>query len=141
MNYYEILEIKENASQEVIKAAYRALAKKYHPDTYKGSQFEREKNMAQINEAFDVLSDEEKRRRYDLNLKFRRDTETENPNKYSGQNTNNNNYQKQNSYNQQNHNYNSDDKCDENCEDDSEKEYDYPGGGLKDLREGSEKKL
>lgn len=69
MNYYEILEITENASAEVIKAAYRALAKKYHPDTYRGSEFDREKNMTQINEAYNILSDEQKRKKYDDKIK------------------------------------------------------------------------
>ena len=70
MNYYEILEIKENASEEVIKAAYKALAKKYHPDSFKGSNSEREKSMAQINEAYRVLSDEAERKIYDQKIKF-----------------------------------------------------------------------
>lgn len=69
MNYYEILEIDENASTEVIKAAYRALAKKYHPDTYHGSNASRDKNMSQINEAYEVLSDEQKRKDYDRKIK------------------------------------------------------------------------
>ena len=68
MNYYELLEINESASQEVIKAAYRALAKKYHPDTFKGSATEREKSMAELNAAFDVLSDPIKRKKYDESL-------------------------------------------------------------------------
>ena len=70
MNYYELLEINESASQEVIKAAYRALAKKYHPDTFKGSATEREKSMAELNAAFDVLSDPIKRKKYDESLKL-----------------------------------------------------------------------
>lgn len=69
VNYYDVLEINENASDEVIKAAYRALAKKYHPDSYKGSSCEREKNMALINSAFDTLSDSQKRANYDQKLK------------------------------------------------------------------------
>lgn len=69
MNYYEILEITENASLEVIKAAYRALAKKYHPDSYSGVEVEREKNMILINKAYAVLSDTQKRKEYDLKLK------------------------------------------------------------------------
>lgn len=69
LNYYEVLEITETASLEVVKAAYRALAKKYHPDTYEGSELDREKNMAQINEAYDTLSDSKKRDQYDEKLK------------------------------------------------------------------------
>ncbi|MDD6489870.1 MAG: DnaJ domain-containing protein [Clostridia bacterium] len=74
MNYYEILEIDENASTEVIKAAYRALAKKYHPDTYRGSNASRDKNMSQINEAYEVLSDEQKRKDYDRKIKSQNKT-------------------------------------------------------------------
>lgn len=70
MNYYEILEIDENASTEVIKAAYRALAKKYHPDTCRGNNANIDKNMSQINEAYEVLSDEQKRKDYDRKIKF-----------------------------------------------------------------------
>lgn len=47
IDYYKFLEIFEDASIEVIKAAYRALAKKYHPDTSKGTVCEQEKNMTQ----------------------------------------------------------------------------------------------
>lgn len=77
MNYYEILEITEKASQEVIKAAYRALAKKYHPDSYNGTESERQKNMVLINEAYDVLSNTQKRRAYDLKLKSQKDNKDE----------------------------------------------------------------
>lgn len=72
INYYELLEIKENASPEVIKAAYKALAKKYHPDSFEGSSLEREKSMTQINEAYTVLSDEKKRKEYDLKIKMQK---------------------------------------------------------------------
>lgn len=63
-NYYQILEINESASEEVIKAAYKALVKKYHPDNYGSSD-----KIQYINEAFEVLSDAEKRRGYDDRLK------------------------------------------------------------------------
>lgn len=72
INYYELLEIKENASPEVIKAAYKALAKKYHPDSFEGNSLEREKSMIQINEAYTVLSDEKKRKEYDLKMKMQK---------------------------------------------------------------------
>lgn len=65
INYYDILKIKKNASQNDIKRAYRKLAKKYHPDNYKGSEEEAEEYMSRINEAYDTLVDEEKRRQYD----------------------------------------------------------------------------
>lgn len=72
MTLYDILEISENASEEVIKVAYKALAKKYHPDVFKGDSKEAEKKMKQINEAFETLSDEHKRRRYDEFLRNKR---------------------------------------------------------------------
>ena len=65
MTYYELLEISENASAEVIKVAYKALAKKYHPDVLVGDSKVAEEKMKQINAAFDVLSDEQKRQQYD----------------------------------------------------------------------------
>lgn len=68
MNYYEILEIKEDASVEVIKAAYKALVKKYHPDENRINSQDRERNINNINEAYEVLSDERKRKEYDETL-------------------------------------------------------------------------
>lgn len=68
-NYYEILNVKENASQNDIKKAYRKLAKKYHPDNYKGSEKEAEEYMSHINEAYDTLVDETKRAAYDAEYK------------------------------------------------------------------------
>ncbi len=72
MTYYEILEVSENASDEVIKASYKALVKKYHPDlSGSGNDFEEEK-MKQLNVAFDVLSNEQKRKMYDDELSRKR---------------------------------------------------------------------
>ena len=57
-NYYEILEVDKNASQEVIEKAYKALAKKYHPDLQQGqAKHESAEKMKIINEAYEVLSD------------------------------------------------------------------------------------
>lgn len=68
-NYYEILEVDRNASQEVIEKAYRALAKKYHPDLQQGSnQQEYAEKMKIINQAYDVLSDNFKREQYNQKL-------------------------------------------------------------------------
>lgn len=67
-NYYEILEVNEKASVEVIDKAYRVLAKKYHPDVFQGDKAEAEKMMKQLNEAYDVLSDETRRSNYDAVL-------------------------------------------------------------------------
>ncbi len=60
MNYYEILQIKKDASPEEIKKAFHKLAHKYHPD--KGGD---EKKFKEINEAYQVLSDKNKRAQYD----------------------------------------------------------------------------
>lgn len=68
-NYYEILEVDKNASQEVIEKAYKALAKKYHPDLQQGiKKQEYAERMKKINEAYDVLSDSFKREQYNQEL-------------------------------------------------------------------------
>ena len=66
-DYYKILGISKNASPEEIKRAYRELVQKYHPDKYYGKPEYKEMNekFKQINEAYQVLSDPEKRRLYD----------------------------------------------------------------------------
>ena len=64
-NYYEILGVEKNADEAAIKAAYRALAKKYHPDTNPNNP-EAEAKFKEINEAHDVLKDKTKRQNYDL---------------------------------------------------------------------------
>lgn len=74
-NYYEILEVNEKASVEVIDKAYRVLAKKYHPDVYEGDKKEAELKMKELNEAYDVLSDEVKRKNYDSSLALKRQVE------------------------------------------------------------------
>lgn len=69
-NYYEILELNPKASKEVIDKAYKALAKKYHPDLYSGTQKqEAEKRLKDINEAYYILSDEFLKEQYDAELK------------------------------------------------------------------------
>ena len=65
MSYYDILEVSPKASKEVIKNAYRALSKKYHPDTYKGDLKYAQEKMKEINTAYETLMDEEKRLVYD----------------------------------------------------------------------------
>ncbi|UCD77961.1 MAG: J domain-containing protein [Desulfobacterales bacterium] len=63
-DYYQILGVKKDASQEEIKKAYRKLAMKYHPDHTKGDKGSEEK-FKKISEAYAVLSDKEKRKEYD----------------------------------------------------------------------------
>lgn len=65
-NYYEILEVNENASPEVIEKAYKTLAKKYHPDTWpRDKMFFAESKFKEITEAYEILSNEISRKDYD----------------------------------------------------------------------------
>jgi curved DNA-binding protein len=64
IDYYKILEVNKNASQDDIKKAYRKLARKLHPDVNPNDK-EAHKKFQQINEANEVLSDPEKRKKYD----------------------------------------------------------------------------
>lgn len=64
-NFYEILEVSETASQEEIKKSYKKLAKRYHPDLHPDDE-EAERNFKEVNVAYEVLSDEQKRKKYDL---------------------------------------------------------------------------
>ncbi len=69
-NYYEILEVDKNASNEIIEKAYKTLAKRYHPDLQDGPQKkEYEEKMKIINEAYAVLSDATQKTTYDEQLK------------------------------------------------------------------------
>jgi len=64
-DYYDILGVKKTATEEEMKKAYRALAMKYHPDRNPGNKKESEDRFKEINEAYAVLSDKDKRRQYD----------------------------------------------------------------------------
>lgn len=67
-NYYDELEVSRNASSEVINKAYKVLAKKYHPDTTKLDKSIAEERFKKISEAYETLSDNEKRKSYDNEL-------------------------------------------------------------------------
>src|SRR5947209_2876532 len=63
-DYYKILGVDKKANEKEIRAAYRKLARKYHPDVNPGDKAAEEK-FKEINEANEVLSDPEKRKKYD----------------------------------------------------------------------------
>lgn len=63
-DYYEVLGVKRDASADDLKKAFRHLARKYHPDLNKGSK-DAEEKFKEINEAYQVLSDPQKKAQYD----------------------------------------------------------------------------
>ena len=67
ITYYEILEVSRMASKEVITKAYKVLVRKYHPDLEQdeGKKEEAKEKIVRINEAYETLSDDEKRKKYD----------------------------------------------------------------------------
>ena len=68
-NYYDILQVNKNASPEVIEKVYKLLAKKYHPDLQNSvNKQQSEKILKEINEAYEVLSNTEKKEIYDKTL-------------------------------------------------------------------------
>jgi curved DNA-binding protein CbpA len=64
-DYYAILGVLPSAEEIVIRAAYKALAQRYHPDRFKGSPEDLHRKMSEINEAYSILSDPAKRKEYD----------------------------------------------------------------------------
>ena len=69
-NYYDILQINQNASPEIIEKAYKTLAKKYHPDLQEeNNKKEAEEILKEINEAYEILSNPDKKALYDQDLK------------------------------------------------------------------------
>lgn len=73
-NYYEILEVSPNASLEIIKIAYKSLVKKYHPDNNENVNIEK---IRKVNEAYQILSNPEKRKKYDEDMNIEKNTETQ----------------------------------------------------------------
>ncbi|WP_373479303.1 DnaJ C-terminal domain-containing protein [Geminocystis sp.] len=67
INYYEVLGVNSNATPEEIKKEFRLLARRYHPDLNPGNK-DSEEQFKQINEAYDVLSDDKKRQQYDIQI-------------------------------------------------------------------------
>ena len=75
-NLYELLEVSEKASKEIIERAYKILAKRYHPDLQEEKDKKQaEEKMKQINEAYTILIDDEKRKAYDIELNAKRQEE------------------------------------------------------------------
>lgn len=94
MNYYEELEVSVKASPVVIKAAYKAQAKQYHPDIYRGDPRFAAQKLKNLNSAYEILSDPQKRQEYDY------------LNKIDKQEKNYNSYSEKTNYNQDNNNSN-----------------------------------
>lgn len=66
MNYYVVLGIAEDADEETIRSAFRALARRYHPDVGVGSSLV---EFHRVREAYEILADPDRRRRYDRQLR------------------------------------------------------------------------
>ena len=69
-NYYHILNIPSDAPQEAVKKAYIALAKRYHPDTTELDIATASRLMSEINEAYEILGDTDKRKLYDNSISY-----------------------------------------------------------------------
>ena len=78
-NYYEILEVSENASTEVIDRAYKVLAKKYHPDTWPSDKaYWAESKFKELSEAYQVLSNPSLRMKYDMKIGLKNNSSNNN---------------------------------------------------------------
>lgn len=69
-NYYQIIGVDSDASEETIKRAYLLKVKKYHPDVYTGDKAFAMQKTAELNEAYEVLKDETKRAEYNKTIKL-----------------------------------------------------------------------
>ena len=68
-NYYDLLQVNKNASPEIIEKAYKVLAKKYHPDLQPETKKKEAENiLKEINEAYEILSNPERRKAYDISF-------------------------------------------------------------------------
>ena len=108
MNHYEILGLKKNATQNEIRDAYKKLIKKYHPDLYQGDKTFAEKKTQSINAAYDVLSDTEKRKKYDEEITppvSNYEYAYKNPYNSTNYNYNKNYYNSRNTSNNSNYSY------------------------------------
>ncbi len=70
INYYEVLGVKENASDEEIRKSYRKLAIKWHPDKHNDNKKDAEEKFKSISEAYTILSDSQKKKEYDDYRKY-----------------------------------------------------------------------
>ena len=113
-DYYRILQVNEKASKEIIEKAYKTLIKKYHPDLQQGEKAKySEEAIKEINEAYDVLSDNFLREQYDRELEKEKEEKMnefytknnikmdENRRIYNNQTTDNNSNNNKNKQNQE----------------------------------------
>ncbi len=68
LDYYSLLSISKESSTEEVRSAYKSMIKKWHPDTFRGDTTLAELMTRQLNEAYEVLIDAQKRRKYDFSL-------------------------------------------------------------------------
>lgn len=90
MNYYNELEVTPTASTAVIKAAYKAQVKHYHPDVFKGDKLFATNKLKTLNEAYEVLCNPSKRLEYDKLFNFTNQQKNTNPKETKQQKTANN---------------------------------------------------
>lgn len=93
MNYYETLEVSEKADFTEIKKSYKKLAMKYHPDRNQGDEKAAEK-FRKINEAYEIIGNEKKRKEYDEKRKIKNFEKNENIPKNKSHTQNNFNFGK-----------------------------------------------